>query len=512
MTAAAPELARVPRRRPRSKCSLRPVEKAAWVYACELAVDEAEQGIEARRRGVLALVRRLVAEVKRTGRPWVDLSRRQIAELLGFEGAAAPAGSRESGHAEEAVRRLLRRAELAGELLTFREAGHKFKTGVPSHKIVIVRLLWRLDALPRPLRLAALGDPHVSLALEALRRATLAQEASDIASRAGGAPSPSIAAPEGAGCVLEAPPPLPQPPPTSGGPASGSFSLSDRFRSSTSSPPSGGAGTAAPAAREAGAERRETRPAAPVTPPALDPIEPVGPPAGPEPRRAPADDRTPAVVRGQDGRVSLDLGRLREVRSRCEELLAELRREELVAEAAASEPLPLGGWRTPDLEARGRAELARRRDRELEVRRLAAIIADAKVAARVGWKLHRAAEPKGGPVFTSPQETRDRLEAAAAALEAHRAELADAPPAWCRLFPALVERIDGLRPDGAGGRRVLLLEDLAALRCVADDGDALVLQARDGFHRERVRDLGLGFLVGELAVEVLERELAIEVR
>jgi hypothetical protein len=133
--------------------------------------------------------------------------------------------------------------------------------------------------------------------------------------------------------------------------------------------------------------------------------------------------------------VRVDLGRLRAVRARCEVLLAERQ-----AEAVRPPAERRRGWRTPEDEARERAELAAAQEREREIRRLAAIIADAKLAARVGWKLHKAAEGRADMLHAESPAERERRGAD------YDAQLsAETPKAWVVVWSLLLTRVDNAR-------------------------------------------------------------------
>jgi hypothetical protein len=110
----------------------------AWSAAVDEAIREAERTIPPRNRGVQALVYRLGTECKRRGRTWLDVSRGQLVCWLGFKGGRYPAGSPQSRASEEAVRRLVRRAELVGAVRTARSTGRR------PLRIAVVQVLHHL--------------------------------------------------------------------------------------------------------------------------------------------------------------------------------------------------------------------------------------------------------------------------------------------------------------------------------------------------------------------------------
>lgn len=492
-------LPRAPKYRQRRYRSLTPLgELGAWPAAVAAACDEARAAVPSKSRGVLNLVVVLMEACMKARHARVSLTRRALADALGYEGRWA----------EESVRKLVNRAWALGEVLVFDGVGFRAPgaRGLTAGVLVPVRLLQYLGALPRTRRAEVLADPLVVKALEARQAALQRELGPDAAPR----PPPVLYGREG----------LPAPalalfqatwPGKASSPVSRSGDVSDL--SPELGPPGVAEGGGPPAAvwsdgaPDAGATAAAEATEAPGAPP--------GRPGGPDPARealpSPADapearGEGPAgpsgvVVRGIDGEVRVDRGRLRVELDRIEALLAQLRDEAngfACGRDVAGRPLaPRGpGWAE---ERAGAAGLADLRAREREIARLARVAADARWAARVSWKSTQAAGATGGPVFTTPTELRE--------LDSHvraaTAALTEAPPAWATLWPAVLAAV----PSWAHGAR----RDLAGLRCVADSGEALVFRARDAYHAARVRDLGLAVTIGEAARAVLGRELLVEV-
>jgi hypothetical protein len=435
---------------------------------------------------------------ERSGR--CSLTRRTIADALGYEGRWA----------EESVRKLLNRAWELGEVLVFDGVGFRAPgaRGAAAGVLVPVRLLQYLSQLPGVRRSAVLADPVILRALQARQEALLRE----LGPNAGPRPPPLLYGREGlAGpefCPTQA-----TGPGKASSPVSRSGEVSElRPELEATGGAAGGGGPSADCpdgAGDAGAcsANGENAPFAPNAPPGELETPPAhvalpSPADGTAARGAspPANAGEARGAHDDEGRV--DPRRVRAELDAIEALLAQLR-DEANGFACGRTPdgVPLRARRRPAWaeEREGAAALAALRSRERDIARLERAAAKARFAARVGWKLSKTAEGEGMQLV----DHRSERAQVGALLTAAAADLANAPVAWARLFPELRA---ALRPDQYGA-----LRDLAELRCVNDAGDALVLRARDAFHADRVRDLGLARAIGIAAANILGRELAVEV-
>lgn len=491
-------LPRAPKYRQRRYRSLTPLgELGAWPAAVAAACDEAKAAVPAKSRGVLALVLVLMEACQRARSARCSLTRRAIADALGYEGRWA----------EESVRKLLNRAWALGEVMVFDGQGFRAPggRGLTAGVLVPVRLLQYLGALPRTRRAEVLADPLVLKALEAREDALRRELGPEAGPRPPpvlygreGLPAPALALSQAtwtgkasspvsrSRVVPDLSPEAARPGAAEGGGPPAAVWSDGAPEAGATPPPSSAGGPGAPPGRSGGAD-----PAREAVPSPAGGLEARGQgPAGPG----------GAVVRGIDGEVRVDSERLRVELERIQALLAQLRDERnalACGRDVGGRPLPPRGpgWAE---ERAGAAELAAQRDREREIRRLTRVVREATWATKVNWRLYRAAA-QGGPVFTSS----DELAELDTAIRAAVAALTTAPAAWRRLWPQVLEAIPG---HAHGARR-----DLAGLRCVTDTGEALVFRARDEWHRSRVRDLGIATTIGAAARAVLGRELAIEI-
>jgi hypothetical protein len=457
-------LPRAPAFRARQYRELHPLgELASWPAAVARAMDEAKSSIPARSRGVLALVLVLMEACIRSRSGRCSLTRKAIADRLGYRGRWA----------DESVRKLLNRAWELGEVMAFDGQGFRAAgaRGVTSAALVPVRLLQYLGALPQVLRARALADPLIVKALQA-REDALRRELGDspaprpppVLYGREGLPGPEFldkqaTGPGKASSSLLCSGVVPDLPPEMGPPAS------PRGEDAPAAPsPDGATG---PGASSAGAGE------APSTPGGAEAPAPVAPHRG-------ALATGPARERGSGGiddEGSLDPDRLRVELGRLRALLAEVRDEYRAlacGRTVAGVPLPPPATSPREAERRGAAELAAMREREREIRRLERSSERAAQAARVAWRKHKAAEAAGGDMLhtETPSDRARRV----ADYDAQQGP--ETPTAWCVIWSLLLERDDT-------GRRLAPLA-----RCRARvEGHDLVLDAPDPFVAELVRDV-----------------------
>lgn len=133
---------------------------SAWTSAGSLVLNAAEAALPAALNGCRKVLRVLVADCVRGRRLYTDLALETIAERAGLR----------CSNRADAVRRVLRRLELEGEVVTSLYAGERCAFGVRTSVYVPTRLLALRGALPATLRAASLAHPCVAASVEMVRQ------------------------------------------------------------------------------------------------------------------------------------------------------------------------------------------------------------------------------------------------------------------------------------------------------------------------------------------------------
>jgi hypothetical protein len=428
-------------------------------------MDEARACVPAKSRGVLNLVLLLIQQCmkERSGR--CSLTRKKIADDLGYEGR----------YADESVRKLVNRAHELGEVLVFEGVGHR-APGQRGHTACVyipVRLLQYLGALNGARRREVLADPLILEALQAREEALQREIAAGGAPRTApvlygrdGVPADGWAAKQAAG------------PGKASRIGSSPEAVSDLSPEAAPPDVAEGGGAAAPdhsdgAADDGTSSAGQQRPA-PVVPSELAEGRPPAPETGPcpsdgtEAREAGPEAPPGAEARGHDDEGWRDPGRLRVELARIQALRAEIVDE---ARRRAVQPVK----QLPPWAIDRERELAATRALDGRIRDAERAATNALKAVLGASRLHRAAREE--PVL----QTETNADHARRLADYDAQQGPEAPTAWCVIWSLLLEVDDT-------GRRLA-----AVARCRARlVGDDLELVAPDVYTAKMVRDLWAG--------------------